>query len=217
MATSDIRTAGWLVAGLVAFALAAVTLAENAGVNSDVLLRDPSSQFDIPIYAGLISELGIAALFAAAVLLFAASRLSARPGPVQGLAAGVTFLLAFDDRFMLHDRYAARFLGIGEKPVFAVYLALVAILISLRLREAGPRGHGVLWLSLVMLAASAGVDLLSAGTFPLHLVVEDTLKLAGWGFWACYWSGVALHAMGKTGVPMPVPQRPSATRAARGR
>jgi len=185
------KSAYAITACLMASAGMVIYVAEANGVSRDVLLRDGSAELGIPIYVGLISEIGVALLLVAASVLAAALYFSATYPFGLVLAAIFSFVLAIDDKFMLHDRYFQILLGMGEKLTYAIYAFVGICLLWTRLRQGGVRNHQLLLASIAFLGASVTFDVLLEGAFTTQGMLEDLFKLAGWSFWALYWVNAA--------------------------
>jgi hypothetical protein len=172
--------------------------------------RDPDLQlYDlanlaIPLYAGIVSNLGIL-LWTAAAAVSAFAWLALRRTPAPPLppafflgSALVSSLLMLDDFFLIHERWVPILLGIAERFVFAVYGMVVLYYLS-RWR------HTILRTEFLLLAAAfAGFALsLSVDAIPdvfsysvpqIHFF-EDGSKFAGVAAWAGYHVRTALMAV----------------------
>lgn len=160
------------------------------------------AKLNIPLYAGLISNLGILLwTAAAAVSAFAwwMTRNATAPRvPATCLLGGacLSALLMADDFFLLHERWGPVYLGLDEKVVFAAYgLALLAYLF--RWRSALLQTDFLLLAAaLVGFAVSLSVDAIPDVIFyaiPQSHFFEDGAKFAG----IAAWTGYHVHTAGQ--------------------
>lgn len=100
------------------------------GIPSEILTRDPDALFDVPLYYGFLSQVGIFFWAAsAAICIYSYSLLSSAPANAEFkkffLASGMlSLLLGIDDAFMLHEQFFP-FIGIKEKLIYLTYIGLV--------------------------------------------------------------------------------------------
>lgn len=175
-----------LVAGMAILAMVGLIIfADARGLPPDVLLYNPAYQFRFWPYAGLPLHLGVFAMGGAgAICCFAA--FSAGKARNLLLAAGLfSFSLAADDFFMLHQQFWPK-RGVPPAAVYAVYALLTtAGLVHFRCHLRTP-GTSILWAAILVLAGSLAVDL-AGPVSTLTLVIEDTLKFAGFCLWSVFW------------------------------
>lgn len=186
-----LAAAAWIVAavGLVAVPVGVALTGERASF----FTRDVFSIASIPVYAGLISNLGIFLWCAtAAVCLFAAA-LARDPEAARFLAASGLFsgLLLVDDFFMVHEWIVPRLLHVSEKSMYGVYAVLgLAWLWRFRRRILTGR-PGLLALALGLFALSILFDFLEPAHPPgiapgWRYMIEEGPKLVGIATWAAY-------------------------------
>lgn len=175
-------------AGTAAAAGAAIlALAWAAGINPEILVRDPAQQFGFVVYAGFVSVTGVFLLIAAAaVSAFAALLVPKRRAVLLGVAA-LSVFIAYDDQFVFHDRIAGVHLGIPGSLFMAAYgVAAAGLLLHPAVRK-GPLGPGGLLLAFGLLGLSAAVDLFLPYSVAF-VALEDLAKLAGYAAWATFWA-----------------------------
>ncbi|RKY18626.1 MAG: hypothetical protein DRQ55_12835 [Planctomycetota bacterium] len=147
-----------------------------------------------PFYIGVVSMLGgliwwtgaVACGFAGLLLRATGER---RLGAFLLSAAAFTSLLALDDLLLIHDGYMAHF-HVPEAVTMGAYgLWFLAHGVHFR-REILATEHGLLALALVLLAASAGIDLLAPGTTAWGYG-EESFKFLGLSSWCAYHCRIA--------------------------
>jgi hypothetical protein len=172
--------------------------------------RDPDLQLHdlanlaIPLYAGVVSNLGIL-LWTAAAAVSAFVWLVLRRTPAPPLppafflgSALVSTLLLLDDFFLIHERWVPIMLGIEEKLVFAGY-GLVVLYYLARWRHTILRTEFLLLAAAfagfaLSLAVDAIPDVVSYSVPQIHFF-EDGAKFAGVAAWAGYHVRTALLAV----------------------
>ena len=138
------RTPVWLIVGPSLWALGLILLALlQPWVTLDEAFRDTQliafklKDSNLIPLAGFVSNFGIMAWVAGgAIAGFTATMLEV--GPFKGLLnalAMLTFCLALDDFFVLHERVGPRFFGINELAFFVAYAAAFLAILS-RYRDA---------------------------------------------------------------------------------
>lgn len=164
----------------------------------EYLFREPYSIGHMPIYVGLISNIG-ALLWCCTIgiCLFAcliSKTHSAAGGNMLMFPAVFSAALLLDDVLMLHERVIGPLLPNGQMVTYLVYGSAAGYFLF-RFRTALLGSNlGVLMLSIGLLGASAGMDVLkevfSISVVPArhHLLVEDGLKLMGIATWLYYFS-----------------------------
>ncbi len=177
-----------------------VIAAQSQGIKRAVLLYDPAAEFGIPPYAGFFSYLGILALTAAAICLFALPFTTGRRRSALRLAGLISALLAADDFFMFHDWLLTDFLGIPEMVPFMLYGVLVLILLASMGGEVLAPGTALLWLCLAFMSLSVVLDVTGFGGGWKGLAEEMT-KLCGFFVWAMFWAGYARSGIAGTRQP----------------
>lgn len=150
------------------------------------------AELNIPLYAGLISNLGVLLWCGAgAICLFtwALLRRMGAPGPRGAyLCAGLlSILLMLDDLFLLHERVLPMYFGPAEKALFAVY-GVLALAYVLGYRQFLMRTDWLLLVAaFVLFTVSLGFDFVSEEThIPQRHFFEDGSKFAGIATWTAY-------------------------------
>lgn len=188
------RWAIWIHAPLVGLIAAAVVVAEVAGIPFVVFTRDVFSTAEVPVYTGLLSNVGIL-LWAAGVAICLFVRVAGSRADAGGfllVSALLTAVLLVDDLFMLHEWVIPRVLGIPEEAVLTGYAAAAiayAAAYRARIRERAPL---VFTGAIALLAGSVFLDLLESPPAPMwHVLSEEGLKLLGIGTWLLFLAGAA--------------------------
>jgi hypothetical protein len=192
------RRAGWgefnhlIIAGLFGvFAIALVALAARVlGEPVGVFTREPQQVLDGSFYVGSFSTLGGLIWFASgAIMLFAASLKPSDRGTLV-LAGLLTWAMAFDDVFMLHDRVYPK-LYLSETLLRVLYFGAVALIVFRSYRRLSRS-------TLVGIALTVGFWGLSGllddffNQFGGQLV-EDGSKFLGIVVWAAAWTRQAYN------------------------
>lgn len=166
--------------------------------------RDPITVGNLPLLAGLLSNLGALLWYAAAaicaftaVLLKAAGRTGEVPSFLLASSA-LSALLLFDDFFLLHEALLRRYLGVPEGAVLgSLALILLGYLVgygALLLRS----DYLLLGCALVSFAASTAVDLLLdlrvLASGEVMYLVEDAPKFLGIALWFAYFARFSFRA-----------------------
>lgn len=175
-----------------------------SGFSAMDVLADPAQQTGVSSFIGFISNLGVWLwLAAAAIGFFTAFNLpEGDRKPYRELIlllAVLSLALAFDDLFLIHDRY------IGQKYCYSFY-AIFAVLILVRhFRRVLAIDGFAFFLSGTLLAASVFTDLVQ-GVLPLGYsvtqVFEEGFKFTGAAVWLYFCGSVARAALRQpTGNP----------------
>lgn len=173
----------------------------------EYLFREPYSIGHIPLYVGLISNIG-ALLWCCTIgiclfayLIARKNTRSAAAGNMLLFPAVFSAVLLLDDVLMIHERVIGPLLPNGQMVTYLVY-GFAAGFFLYRYRTALLSSNlGVLMLSIGLLGASAGLDVLkevfSINVVPArhHLLVEDGLKLMGIATWLYYFSHLSRLAL----------------------
>lgn len=175
-------------------ALAALPLLSRiAGEPLSLFTRDVFSIAEIPVYAGLYSNVGIA-LWAAtcAICLYTAWLVRESSGwrgdrGVLAAFGALSGVLMVDDFLLVHEWIAPEFLHVPEQVVYASYgVALAALLVAFR-RRLLERGVGQLGAALVFFAASLAMDVTERPPAPAwRYLGEEGLKFLGIVAWTLY-------------------------------
>lgn len=196
------RAPAWILAALTAL-LAAVPLASRAtGEPVANFTRDIFSTAQVPLYTGIVSNVGIFMWgLTAALCLFAVyARVEpGRPGELRRwllATAVISSMLMLDDYFMLHEWVVPRLTGLDEKVGMGVYVVVFALYLAAFHRAIRAAGPGLFVVAFALLGASAGMDLIepedAAGW---RYLVEEGFKLLGIGAWLGFFAEVARRAV----------------------
>lgn len=173
------------------------------GVPMAEFTRDPAQILGHTPFIGAVSSLGILLWAAAATAcLFTAALLRRRGLGAAGwrtfltFASALTVLLMLDDLFLFHDVVFPEYLGIGEHWLYGFYAASAAGLLGGYRRLILKTDYPLLLLSLLLFAASLGMDFVSdyvllPGTF----LLEDGPKFLGIVAWAAYFIRTSAFAL----------------------
>jgi hypothetical protein len=179
-----------VLTGLVSLVIVAISV--RIGSTPEVVMRDPAAEFGLPFYAGAVSYLGVALMLATAAVLAFASSLARDHRMIFICVSALSAILAFDDLFLLHEVVGPYILGIHELVFLSAYALAGIWMMSWIIRNMGPGAAGGLLVAGGCLAMSILVD----QTVPYSstsVVIEDLLKLAGYGGWCGFWVVIA-HA-----------------------
>lgn len=165
----------------------------RTGIAIAEFTRDPLGFTGIPVYTGLLSNLGAVIWSGAAAVCFFSygitrSRVARGAGSHFLLAAGlVTTLLLADDLFQLHEVVFPEHAGIPQNVAYGTYAAvLVGFLVWYRGTILGT-DFLLLALAFAGFGVSIGVDVIAAMvSVPGIYVFEDGAKLFGIVSWAAY-------------------------------
>jgi hypothetical protein len=164
-----------------------IGLADKAGNDVSALLRDAATEFDVPIFAGSVSFIGIVMLLltsgSAAVTAMAAPTNRA----VLSAASLLSLTLALDDQFMLHERILQRYVGVEEEFMMALYAVWATGLLV-----AVWRGRLKPWISGLLVPAGLMALSVIADEVGTSYVIEDLLKVASFGAWSAFWVNVSV-------------------------
>lgn len=162
---------------------------------SEHLTRDPNAIFDMRLYIGFLSQVGI--FFwasAAAVCLYSGALLAAQPRRAATrhflYSAGLlSILLGLDDAFLLHEQFFP-YIGIPEKAVYVIYGCLMLYFLY-RFREHILRTeYPVLVAGLSLFAVLVLLDVIQPEDIDIFLI-EDSAKLVGIMSWMAYFCHAA--------------------------
>jgi len=153
------------------------------------LLRDPNVIADLPWYSSGLEFAGFIFLaIGVGVTSLGASLCKGQARLVLGLVALFTLALLLDDMFMLHENSWQ--VGLSENKIYASYAVLIIYITAFNIRFLSKTPAFVLGLSLFFMGLALIIDVFE-GRISLILGAEDLAELAGFAFWATYWSTVA--------------------------
>lgn len=203
----DARPWPWLlVAVLGTVALTGLALLATVVSDGDIapmdLFSDPAEVTGIPWYVGAVSDLTLF-VWAAGAATFLLGALGLRRGDPPLASAlmwlgTLTVLLVADDRFLLHEIVYPWLLGAPQALTFAVYAALLAIIlvrysgVLLRQPEVSVLVLGVLGLGL-----SVGLDV-AGWDSTARRVAEEAAKLLGALAWGLFPAAVVVRHLRAT-------------------
>lgn len=162
---------------------------------------DPVSEFNAPMYVGLVSNFGILLWGAAAstclfggLSIFKCEQHRESAWFLVGFGF-ISMLLMLDDLYLLHEEVIEDHLHIPQKFVFAVYGIIVSGLLIRFRRLILESDFLLLILAFALLAISVAVDLFVTpeefvifGGFPGRHIIEDGFKLLGIATWSVYFA-----------------------------
>ena len=183
----------WFVAiifGQMLMQIVFVAVVLGRGKQVDNLYRDLIAIGDLPLWSGLISQIGGMVMTGAAAIglfaYFAASEAKRRGSRFLLMAGALSLVLALDDLLLLHDGWLLR-LGVPEALTQATYaLAAMAFVFVFRrqLLTMDRLAQACLIGGLVAMACSAVADVvLESGG---NLYVEEGAKQVGFVFWLLF-------------------------------
>lgn len=145
-------------------------------------LRDPAATFGFSPFAGLISNIGVFALFSAgAISVF--SFFQARQDRFLLFFVGLfSIFIAIDDFFMLHEYIIPRKFGIPEIYVYIFYGINALAIIIKYIKNIFGKIHIGLYVGASLLASSVIIDVVAD-----HVISEDIFKFCGLIVWSAYW------------------------------
>ena len=151
-------------------------------------------------YFGFISNVGVvfwliaATACSSAALVLAAASAPSRETAFLAAAAALTFVLAIDDLFMLHERLLPE-LGVPQPPILIAYVLAGIAYVVVFYREIMKRDVEIFAVGLLSLAVSLGIDFfIHERTLAIDLA-EDISKFFGIAGWAGFHILRAIHAM----------------------
>jgi hypothetical protein len=185
-----------LYAALVSVIALLPVMARLANVPISELTRDIFSTAELPVYYGIVSNLGVF-LWCAGVTVAAFTALigpAVAPGVRRFLAvsAALSAVFMIDDFFMVHEWLVPRFLGWPEEAVYLIYAAVSALYALAYRRVIRAWAPGLFVIAAFLLALSIGVDLLEEeGASQWGAYLEEGLKLLGIGGWLAFLMSVS--------------------------
>ncbi len=175
---------------IIACALGVVSFARVTRVNPATLMRDIYVVADVPLYIGIVSNLGILGWCVAVTVWMLNGYLMRRQrtDPRYGLCVSATLLtviLLLDDGLMLHESLLPNVTGLDEK-VFLIGYVLIAVVFAV---YALPRilrtDYLLACIAAGFLVASYLIDVVLPFT-PRYTLYEDLAKFGGIIFWLVY-------------------------------
>ena len=170
-----------------AFFAAIVAAFAISGIRMTKLSRDPAELSDLPIYYGLLSNLGILVWGAGAFISIFASFHVEDPKIISLLRwAGIlTLMLLLDDFLLIHDEVFPNVLLLPEWLVYLFYLMTFPLFYFSHLNVIIKQTeYRILALAVFLMGVSVLIDL---NVLPGGIDVEDGFKLAGIVAYSYYW------------------------------
>jgi hypothetical protein len=170
-----------------AFFAAIVAAFAASGIRMAKLSRDPAELADVPIYYGLLSNLGALVWAAGAFISFFASS-HVDDSKVRSLLrwAGIlTLILLLDDFLLIHDEVFPNVLHLPEWLVYLFYLMTFPLFFFRHLDAILKQTeYRILALGIFLMGVSALIDM---HVLPGGIDVEDSFKLSGIVAYSYYW------------------------------
>lgn len=195
-----------VLGGAIAAVMALPLLSTVSGQPVSLFTRDVFSIAEIPVYAGLYSNLGVLLWGATCVIALytawiAGDRLGwGRERGVLVCFGALSGLLMADDFFLVHEWIAPEFLAVPERVVFGLYAAFLAGSLLVFRRALLERRPGWLAVALTLFAASTGMDVIERPPAPAwHYFAEESLKLIGIAAWFLFFALFAADTA-RTGI-----------------
>jgi hypothetical protein len=170
-----------------------ILLGIEYNVELDHFTQDPSTITNSPFYIGFFSNVGIMLWCASAVMCMLAWRVIPVAGQTKNIRAFMlassllSFLLLFDDLFMMHEEVYPVYLGIPENAVYLFYLNL-ALIYAVVFREIILKAEYVfLLLAALLIGISTVIDTMPM-PIPEDSFLEDTFKLFGVVSWFVFFA-----------------------------
>ncbi|MBL4774896.1 MAG: hypothetical protein JKY87_02400 [Mariprofundus sp.] len=169
-------------------------------ISISMLTKDSLGSVHAPIYIGILSNIGImlwsstvaVCLFAAVHIRFYSSKSAI--GRFLLFSAMLTFFLAIDDAFMLHESIFPDYLHWPEIAIYMIYAVMLGGYFMCCWRYILETDYLLLFCALFFLGGSVVMDTL----FPysdIETFFEDVLKFCGIVFWLAYFSKTASAAI----------------------
>lgn len=179
---------GYLITFLLLLIVIIISTSKN--ISLDTLTKDPTETMNAPFYIGAFSNIGIILWCSAGVLcLFNAMQMSG--GNLTEyrsfliVSALLTFMLAFDDLFLLHEEVFPRYFHVPENAVILTYINIFILYLILFRKTILSTEYFILALAFFFIGMAKVSDLLplpeEKDTF-----LEDSIKLFGIVSWFIY-------------------------------
>jgi riboflavin transporter FmnP len=167
------------------------------------LTRDPLQIAQVPVYTGVLSNLGVlvwAGTAAICLFSYAVVRNRAAPGTSSRflLAGGlVTVMLLLDDFFMFHEIIFPQYIGIPENLVYAIYVLVVAWFLARHRSTILRTNFLLLALALAGFGLMVVMDIFEyVNPLPGFYLLEDGFKLFAIVSWAAYFISTSVRQVG---------------------
>lgn len=169
----------------VAFYAASLWILSASGLTVVEILRDPAQQMEISSFLGFLSNVGTFLwVSATAICIFVLStrgqELTKEERGLLLLVAAMSFCLAIDDFFLIHDRY------IPQRYCYLSYALIAGAILVRHHRQILAKDPLAFVVAGSLLAASIGVDLLQNVvpiSYTVSQVIEEGFKFVGAAAW----------------------------------
>jgi hypothetical protein len=158
-----------------------------SGIRMDKISRDPAELADLPIYYGLLSNLGMLVWGAGAFISFFASFHVEGPkiSSLLRWAGILTLMLLLDDFLLIHDEVFPNVLLLPEWLVYLFYFVTFPLFFLSHLNVILKQTeYPILALGIFLMGVSVLIDMY---VLPGVIDVEDSCKLAGIVTYSYYW------------------------------
>lgn len=165
-----------------------ILLGIEYNIELDHFTQDPAAITNSPFFIGFFSNVGVMLWCASAVVCMFAWRAIPAMEQTKSVRAFLlyssllSFLLLFDDLFMMHEEVFPVYFGIPENAVYLFYLNL-ALIYAVAFKEIIFRSEYILLiLAAVLIGISTVIDTVPM-PIPEDSFLEDTFKLFGIVSW----------------------------------
>lgn len=161
----------------------------------EVLTRDITAIADLPIYTGILSQIGIFLWIAtAAICLFVSQIISDRTHYNYMVASfSITFYLGLDDAFMFHESILPS-IGIHQKIVILIYVIMILFFIWKFRRTILASDYLLMGLAFFSFGLSVIIDNLFWDQSALITnLIEDGAKFVGILTWLIYYTRTCIQ------------------------
>ena len=170
--------------------------------NMKLLYSDISAYYDLPIYAGIFTTLGIflwVSVFAICIftrnILLRNKNKNKLKLAFYKYACFLNFILLIDDQFLLHEKFVILNEQYGEIYLYFFYLVIVILMLSKFKKVVVKKEIFYLVISLVFFLGSIAIDLSISRLFQAVLgkfifnntyILEDIFKFIGIYYWLIF-------------------------------
>jgi hypothetical protein len=179
-----------------------ILLGIEYNIELDYFTQDPAAITRSPFYIGFFSNVGVMLWCASAVACMLAWRVIPATEQTRNVRAfllassALSFLLLFDDLFMMHEEVYPVYFGIPENAVYLFYLNL-ALIYTVVFREIIFNSEYVfLILAALLIGVSTVIDTMPM-PIPEDSFLEDTFKLFGIVSWFLFYIRYSFAEMKK--------------------
>lgn len=170
-----------------------ILLGIEYNIELDHFTQDPAAITNSPFYIGFFSNVGVMLWCGSAVICMFTWRLLPNAEQTKNVRAFLlassllSFLLLFDDLFMMHEEVYPVYFGIPENAVYLFYLNL-ALIYAVVFREIIVKSEYVfLILAALLIGVSTVIDTMPM-PIPEDSFLEDTFKLFGIVSWFLFFA-----------------------------